>query len=130
MLDSLTPPTDNLYKFLAIGGLAFALLVLVFLLRAQAADRQQWLDAHVELMTAGYVEGGPIPTDVDARRAYYRKEAAAADARGIVQLAGGAGGYVFWFSIFAAAGGFWLWYVKVQRFEDAILRMNVEKMKT
>jgi hypothetical protein len=130
MLDSITPPTDNLYKFLAIGGLVFALVVFVVLLQEQAADRHQWLDAQAELLASGYVEDGPIPTDSAPRLAYYRREAAMADAHSLMQVAGGAGGYAVGLSLAAAIVGFTLWYRRVQRYDDAILRMTAEGMKT
>jgi len=128
MIENIQPPTDNLYKFLAIGGLVFALVALVVLLREQAAQRERWTDAQVELLAAGYKDGSGEPTDPDLRRAYFRREFAMGQASEVMKLAGGVVGKTFGVCLIASFAGFGLWWWKVQRHDDAILRATAAKL--
>jgi hypothetical protein len=129
MNDFIDPPTDNLYKFFAISGLAFALLALFFLFRQQSTEREQYVTAQVELLARGYVDGTGPPTDVDLRRAYFRREAARAEDESTLKLASGMIGRTISISLIISLTGFISWWIKVQRYEDAILRGTLVKLK-
>lgn len=129
MMETIQPPTDNLYKFIAIGGLAFALVTFIFLLREQARLQEQWLDAGVELRAGGYVEGSGEPADHELRRAYFRRESANAAGSGLLKLAGGIAGKAIGFSLGVSLFGFYFWWSRVQRHDDAILVATAAKAK-
>lgn len=127
MLDSIQPPTDNLYKFLAIGGLAFALVAFVALLREQSRLRDAWIDAQIELQAAAYVESSGLPTDPALRPAYLRREWAHAQLRDLLAQTGGFVGKSIATSLFVSALAFIGWFVRVQRHDDALLRLAAAK---
>lgn len=126
-MDNLQPPTDNLYKFLAIGGLAFALVAFIFLMREQAKQRERWLDAQVELATGGYQAGSGVPTDAALRAPFFRQQAALAETDGIWKLVPILGRTIG-ISISISIVGFAAWWFRVQRHEDAILKLTRAKL--
>jgi hypothetical protein len=129
MMETIQPPTDNLYKFIAIGGLAFALVAFIFLFREQARIREQLIQAEVELRVGGYVEGSGEPADQELRRAYFRRDAAMEESSGLLKLASGMAAKVVGWSLGFSAVGFGLWWWRVQRLDDAILIDTAAKLK-
>ena len=124
MLDSLTPPTDNLYKFIAIGGLAFALVAFVYLLREQATQWEAYVTADIDLRANGYVEGTGEPKDVELHKAWLRREWAKSEGESLLQFSKGLAGKAMGVSLVISMLGFAAWWWRVQRFEDAKLRME------
>jgi hypothetical protein len=129
MMETIQPPTDNLYKFLAIGGLAVVLLALVFLFRDQARVRDRYLEAEIELRALGYLPASSEPKDVEMRRWYFRREAADAEGAQLIKLAGGFIGRGIWIGLVTSGIGFGLWYRCVQRYDDRILRATAAKVE-
>ncbi len=127
MLESIQPPTDNLYKFVAIGGLVFALVATVFLFREQAKFRDQWIEAQIELQVAGYEDGDPIPTDIEPRRAYMRREWEHTKLKENVKLGEGVLAKVSGYSLGISLCAFVAWWWRVQRHDDAILKAAASK---
>jgi hypothetical protein len=128
-MDNLQPPTDNLYKFLAIGMLAFALVACVIWWRALSSEREKWRDAQVELLSGGYQEGSGIPSDSALRQAYFRREYALKEGRGLLSPVLGIVIYTAVGAFLISATAFIFWWRKVQRYEDEILRITAEKMR-
>jgi hypothetical protein len=58
------------------------------------------------------------------RRQYYRREIARAEASDVNTLAGGALGKFVWISLLICLTGFGLWWLRFQRYVDAILRAS------
>lgn len=128
MNDTLQPPTDNLYKFIAIAGIAVALLALVFLFREQARLREVYLNAQVELRAGGYVEGSGIPADVELRRTYLRRDLAASQGDTLMELGRGPRSKATGWALGLSVVAFGAWWWRVQRHEDAILRITAAKL--
>ena len=126
---TITPPTDNLYKFLAIGGLAFALVAFVFLLREHARLSERYMDAQVELQAGGYEEGSGAPEDRELRRAYFRREATRSEFSNLLDLSRTWVSRTMGFSAAVSIGGFVAWWRRVQRYDDAILRATLAKLQ-
>lgn len=129
MIETIQPPTDNLYKFLAIGLLAFVLVAVVFLFKEQARQRERYLDAHVELLAGGYVEGSGVPSSPELRRAYFQAEAAKSEASGLHRLVNGTAGRIGGFCVLGSIFAFTAWFWRVQRYDDAILRLTMQKLE-
>lgn len=127
MIDDLQPPTDNLYKFLAIGGLAVAVVSYVFLLRWQSTLRAQWVDSQVVLVAGGYQDGTGMPTDPALRQAYCRRELVNSELAGLYKFLGGWVAPTAAISTTISVLGFGFWYFKIQRYEDTILRLQAAK---
>lgn len=125
-MENITPPTDNLYKFIAIGGLAAMLLCMFFLFREQAVFREKWIDAQVELASTGYQEGSGVPADPAARLAYFRREAAHGQGLELMKFLKSHVGHTTGISMLVSMFGFALWWRKVQGHDDAILRATAE----
>lgn len=129
MIETISPPTDNLYKFLAIGGLTLTLVAIVFLFRDQARLRGVYTDAQVELLAGGYIEGSGPPADQDLRRAYFRRQAAEHEVKGLLRLIDSPFGSVMGISLSVSIVAFLLWWFRVQRYDDEILRVTTEKLR-
>jgi hypothetical protein len=128
MIETLQPPTDNLYKFLAIGGLAFALLTMVYLLRDQARLRDDYIAAEIELRAAKHPPDAGEPTDPELRKAYFRREYSKAQADDLIKFASGWAGRAFSISLIISILAFFGWWRRVQRYDDAILRATAAKL--
>lgn len=101
----------------------------VFLFSRQAALQEKWFDAQVELAAASYEEGSGVPTDPTARLAYFRREAANAQGADLMKFLRSHLGHITGISLFVSIIGFWFWWRRIQRFEDAILRATAEKIQ-
>lgn len=128
-MDNLQPPTDNLYKFLAIGGIAIIVVALIFYFRAAFAEREKWRDAQVELLATGYQEGSGEPTDPAMRAAYFRRKLAAEETTGVIKTFAPYTGNAILIGGIVSITGFGLWWWKVQSYEDEILRLTAEKLR-
>ena len=129
MLDqTLRPPTDNLYKFLALAGLVLAALLLTLLFRELFRLQRAHDDAVVTLVAAGMpadaaVEDAP---DDGARSLILRRDLLRGRAVELQRLFTGAfmarlvGG-----SLAVSTVAFGLWYLLVQRPQDELLRRQV-----
>ena len=130
MMDSFQAPTDNLYKFLAIGGLAFVFLAAYYLLREQSRLRDIYIDSQVALIATGYQEGTGVPKDKEMAQAYARREFAKEQTKELLgnttKLAARIAGVAFLVSI----AGFVAWWLRVQRYEDAILQAAARLKKS
>ncbi len=159
MLEKLSPPTDNLYKFLAVFGLVLLLLGVWLFVRdidGQMNARMEALRAIREVVraesesqeamdllseAANNIKEGKetYPVYAEARRIDGLSDETMAAFRAL-EIAGDEAAYlkgrskwIYWGSIVIAAigldlmiGGYWFWYVKVQKLEDAILRQRAE----
>lgn len=128
-METLQPPTDNLYKFVAIGGLAVALLCMFFVFREQAALRDKWIDAQVELISGGYQEGTGMPADSELRKAYFRREYARVEAGNLMKFLHSHIGHTMGISLGVSILGFMAWWFRVQQYDDVILRTTAAKLK-
>lgn len=143
MLEQISPPTDNLYKFLALSGVAVVLVVLVFgvdqvvdlvnrateyniELAAWRAEAE-WEKQHAP-PTTGPAEFGGL-----TREAYVKAEQFKAKRKAIEDLAKFRGDLIGLGSLAAGGGlalaawGFWLWWSRLQRLEDRLLSMDVDE---
>jgi hypothetical protein len=129
MTETLQPPTDNLYKFVAIGALALAIVAFVFLLRENSRQRDRYIDAEIELAAGGYVDGTGLPAEPSLRRAYASREIARSELDQVVKTASGFTGKVILVSSLISIIWFVLWWFRVQRYDDAILRLTAAKLE-
>lgn len=129
MMENLTPPTDNLYKFLAIGCLAAVVLFIALMFQQQAEFRSRWTQAEIELRAAGYQAGSGEPTDAALRKAYFQREFSVAEWNGIFAVFKGPLGHVIGVSSTISFFAFAAWWWRVQRHDDLILRLSAEKLE-
>jgi hypothetical protein len=152
MLPAPSPPTDNLYKFMAIAGLVIAGAGVIYpqlLKERMEADRQKFIteidairhdlddfgratkaapheigpDGKVYYdMTGAWPELDKVNDRMPALEAAHRTWGAKMDAlrwwRWICYSAAVAGAFV-------SAFGFWLWRTRLQRFQDELLRQQL-----
>ena len=109
MYDSLKPPTDCLYKFLAIFGLA----IIVVCAWAYFTDASRVMRKAESALSLSAID--PNSSDAIAARMEYKACLESLRLNGEM----GANGFSFGWAI--SILGFALWYFKVQRHEDAIL---------
>ncbi|MDB5294973.1 MAG: hypothetical protein JWO31_956 [Phycisphaerales bacterium] len=155
MTPPIVPPTDSLYKFIAISGLALTIVAIAFPLRDAAALRREYMAATEEMESSGadfvrsveevrdVLRAATRPTAAPATRpgpatavARYepRGDAYVASLRGFLRVARRADDFKveqrYWanlavFGLFLMAAGFALWWFRVQRHQDALLRFQV-----
>jgi hypothetical protein len=119
-----TPPTDNLYKFLAISGV---ILVAVSLFTPAVVENE------------GQDRGTPLKKDLTDFLKRTKDESG--HERELIKLIGDVVRHdlrykqyierlssLFYWGGGIAAVGFSLWYWKIQRFQDRILRCEYEKL--
>lgn len=160
MLDKLAPPTDNLYKFIAIAGLVGLVLAVVLIVRqlnivvdshfaAGDALYEAWLavgesDEARELLNehskkardGGQVFGISLsaqeieelsPDALHAIRAFEIKGETLARQVQINKQIQHYIGYLLGASILVMGLGFTLWYLKTQRYKDAVLQAEAQQ---
>jgi hypothetical protein len=125
-----TLPTDNLYKFIAVASMVFAFGTLIAALYKERQDfdwevseRRQFFQRHHERLLAGHdpkvidqiknEDISELNLEIEARRKF-----AVTTSKGFLDwtlLCLGMSGF-----------GFALWWYKVQKYQDAILRFEYE----
>jgi hypothetical protein len=163
MLESLTPPTDNLYKFIAISGLAIALFFGWSRVKIEMEtwnlekDGSSLLSTREELLKelfasgfhnlADEVEKGEIKNvdDTMARAEEILSSSSPkieANFQELVENTWKRGNYDREHSVekstffcFALVGlgisvfGFWLWWIRIQKFTDELLQLQLAKAR-
>ncbi|MEM1446544.1 MAG: hypothetical protein AAGF84_10835 [Planctomycetota bacterium] len=134
----LTPPTDNLYKFIAIAG--FIAMITGFVLQFQTVeDRLDRISVHAEAQDSAYLrllEAAPIGEELNVNEA--EKAAVIAkemktrqDVYGttltMVELRASSARMLQRLGLLVSMLGFYAWYFKVQRYEDELLRLRVKR---
>ena len=136
------PPTDNLYKFLSIFGLIVALLsfifpqILIFEIKTQILKLDGEVVVLEEDMLALERSSKPKMTAADEKQLRHRMAEVKGKTAVIEGLATQIEDLVLLFSIGIGTGiffmiiGFQLWYFRVQKFQDRILKDDAEKRLT
>jgi predicted membrane protein len=136
------PPTDNLYKFLAIFGLIVALLSFIFpqVLIFEIESQLLQLNGEVVVLDADTLtfERGSKPKMTTAEEKQLRHRIA--EVKGKTAVIKGLATQIknlvllftigIWTGLFFMVIGFWLWYFRVQKFQDRILKDDSEKRLT
>lgn len=135
-------PTDNLYKFIAIFGLALIILGLVFSFYPLDYISIQLIRLNGELEALNAREeylanGKPTEKELIEIRKELRKNLA--EIKGKLEVISGLSKMSLRFSryaailtgfgLFLAGVGFYLWYVKFQKYQDKIIKSEAENIK-
>ena len=163
MFDSLTPPTDNLYKFIAIAGLKTALFFGWSRVQTDIEVRKLNRNvsggtaAHVKMQAALFASGfEKLASDVengtviDAKNAMERIDGIVDSTSpeieehykqlindvwnlGVYQRDHSPERTVYLYAalvgVLIAICGFWLWWQRVQKFSDELLRLQLAKAR-
>lgn len=118
-------PTDNIYKFYALFGLAliFASVLMVFVTTSNT--NEEVFKRTIEMETLKAVKEPTAPEKVRAEILQKLIDIAIADKKFINQLCGG----VLGIGIVAVVFGFSRWHMLVQPAQDELVRLQIRKLK-
>jgi hypothetical protein len=124
-----SPPTDNLYKFIAVAGLVLLFGAPVYWSSYTDASHGQRLEAlRALLQKAATPDPRAAEEEVERHKKAYEfvQDALSKYDQWVkyLSLVAAVAGLLL------AAVGFWLWYVRVQRPQDTLLQRQVEQAKS
>ncbi|MEM9753674.1 MAG: hypothetical protein AAF916_09860 [Planctomycetota bacterium] len=126
---ALRTPTDNLYKFIAVAGLAIFIVTLVFMFRRAEQINQRWFDTSVRLAEAGAVDfemPSTLPADPMQRAIIVERQTILKAAEDFKVLATDWLAKAIFGSGAMAVLGLGLWWWNTQSWQDRLIRLQVE----